>query len=79
MTIFGPEQLKEIVTKTIPAQDPDDQHNFVVVGGVDQSGSQVVARFERNKKGRWTLDADAVWRHEWSGENKVGAEVLLKW
>jgi hypothetical protein len=26
-----------------------------------------------------TLGADAVWRHEWSGDNSVGAKVLLRW
>jgi hypothetical protein len=78
-TIFSPDQLKEIVTKTIPADDPQDHHNFALVGGIDQSGTQVVARFSRNHKDKWTLDADAVWRHEWAGDNKVGAEVLLKW
>ncbi len=77
-TIFSPDQLKEIVTKTIPADDPKDHHNFVLVGGIDQTGSQVVARFEK-KHDTWTLDADAVWEHQWAGDNKVGAQVLLKW
>jgi hypothetical protein len=77
-TIFAPDQLKKIVEQTIPASNPQDHHDFVLVGGVDQTGAQVVARFEK-KKDKWTLDADAVWRHNWSGDNQVGAEVLLKW
>jgi hypothetical protein len=78
-TIFSPDQLKDIVEKTIPKDTADEQHNFAVVGGIDQDGAQVVARFERDHKGKWKLDADAVWRHEWTGEDKVGAQVLLKW
>lgn len=77
-TIFSPEQLKEIVNKTIPADDPQDSHNFVLVGSIDQTGSQVVARFEK-KYNKWVLDTDAVWQHDWSGEDRVGAQVLLKW
>lgn len=78
-SIFSPDALKKIVTETIPQDDPNDQHNFALVGGIDQGGTQVVARFSRNRKDKWQLDADAVWRHEWDGDNKVGAQVLLKW
>jgi hypothetical protein len=78
-TIFAPADLQKIVNETIPAAVPGDDHQFVVVGGVDQQGSQVVARFEKKSDQGWTLDADAVWRHQWSGDNQVGAQVLLKW
>lgn len=78
-TIFSPDQLAKIVNETIPADDPQDNHKFALVGGIDQDGTQVVARFRKTHDDSWTLDANAVWRHEWSGDNKVGAQVLLKW
>ena len=78
-SIFGPEELKKIVTETLPQDDPQDQHNFALVGGIDQTGAQVVARFKRNHKDKWELEADAAWHHDWSGDDKVGAQVLLKW
>ncbi len=76
--IFSPEALAKIVNDTIPAEQPGDTHNFVLVGGVDQTGAQIVARFEK-ARGKWTLDADAVWHHNWTGDNTVGAQVLMKW
>ncbi len=77
-SIFSPEALAKIVNDTIPASVPGEQHNFVLVGGVNQEGAQVVARFEKQQHG-WVFDADAVWKYDWTGNSTVGAQVLLKW
>lgn len=79
MTIFAPDQLNQIIKDTIPLADPADEHKFALVGGIDKDGSQVVARFHKHSGQGWTLDANGVWRHEWAGDNKVGAQVLLTW
>lgn len=71
--IFSPEALAKVVSETLPADaKPGDK---VVVGTVDQNGAQVVASFKL--KDKWELQAAA--RHEWNGDNSVGAKVLLRW
>jgi len=70
--IFSPEQLDKIITETLP---PDMTATHAVVGAVDQNGVRVVASFKKTT--HWELQAAA--EHEWTGENKVGAKVLLTW
>jgi len=71
--IFAPEHLDKLVAETLPKDAAPGSK--VVVGTVDQQGAQVVAAFKFNDK--WELQTAA--RHEWSGDNSVGAKVLLKW
>lgn len=71
--ILSPEALQRVIVETLP---PDGRPNEkIVVGTVDQHGAQVVASFKM--KERWELQAAA--RHDWSGENTLGAKVLLRW
>lgn len=77
-TIFSPAQLDQIINETIPAAT-DYTHTNAVVFGVDQAGAQVVAHFVLSAEGNWELDTDGVARHTWSGDNQVGAKVILKW
>lgn len=76
--IFSPEALAKIVNDTLPSAT-DKDHTNAIVGGIDQNGAQVVAHFEYDAKRGWVLNADAVARHDWSGDNSVGARVILKW
>jgi hypothetical protein len=71
--IFSQEQLAKIVAESLPSDARPGEK--VVIGTVDQHGAQVVASFKL--KDHWELQAAA--RHEWSGENEVGARVLLRW
>lgn len=74
--IFSPEQLDKIVTETLPADAGPGTK--VVVGAIDQHGAQVVASFKSSLDGTgWELQAAA--RHDWNGDNSVGAKVLLRW
>lgn len=72
-SIFSPEALKKVIDNTLPADGKTGEK--VVVGTVDQNGAQVVASFKFKEK--WELQAAA--RHEWAGDNSVGAKVLLRW
>lgn len=72
-SIFSQEALSKIVAESLP---PDPEKNHAIVGTVDQHGAQVVAGF-KFKDGKWELQGAA--RHEWTGEDSVGAKVLLKW
>lgn len=79
MNIFTPQQLQKIIDDVIPAADPKDEHSFVLVGGVNRDGAQVVARFEKDFKRGWSLGTNAAWEHDWTGDDHVGAKVLVKW
>lgn len=73
-TYFSQDQLKKSVEKILPA-DPGVGEK-VIVGTVDSTGVQVVAAF-KFKDGKWELQGAA--RHDWSGDNTLGAKVILRW
>ena len=73
-SIFSPEALQKIVLDTLPTDGQPNEK--VVVGTIDQHGAQVVASF-KFREDRWELQAAA--RHDWTGEDSVGAKVLLRW
>lgn len=70
-TIFSPDQLKQLVTKTLV--DVPKDHKIAVVGTVDQHGAEVVANFT-SQNNEWQLQA--AYRHDWSGDNEIGATVM---
>lgn len=74
-SIFSPEALDKIVNETIPSTPNATDFHSYVVGGIDQDGAQVVAllKFSDDK---WEVSAAA--RHNWTGDNSVGAKVLLR-
>jgi len=72
-SIFSPEHLDKLVADTLPKDAAPGTK--VVVGTIDKDGAQVVASFKLQDK--WTLQAAG--RHEWNGDNTVGAKVLLQW
>jgi hypothetical protein len=77
-SIFSPEQLNKIVAETLPTDAKPNEK--IVVGTVDQHGVQVVASFKNTVHSdglNWELQAAA--RHDWTGDNSVGAKVLLRW
>ena len=79
--IFTPDQLRRLVTETLPLDAP--AHAHVVVGTVDQHGAQIVASFKREPLGtdfgcQWEVQAAA--HYDWaSGETRAEARVLLQW
>jgi hypothetical protein len=73
MSVFSNAQLQKIIADTLPADAKPGEK--VVVGAIDQNGVKVVASFKL--KEHWELQAAA--EHEWSGEDHVGAKVLLRW
>ncbi len=77
MTMFSQDALAKIVADTLPPST-DQTHTNAVIGIIDQRGVQVVASFSRPKGSAvWTLQAAA--KHDWTGDNEVGAKVILKW
>lgn len=76
MTIFNADQLATLVS-TIPNDLPEGHAN-AIVGGVDQTGAQVVVGFQRDAlKGTW--QAQGAYRHTWAGDNQVGAKLIYSW
>ena len=72
-TFFSQAQLAKIVSETLPPVS--DDHTIAVVGTVDADGAQVVANFTRRTgSGDWQLQA--AYRHDWNGDDRVGAHVM---
>jgi len=78
MTYFSPDQLKRIVSETLPQAVGPDHHNAVVVG-VDQAGAQVVASFTRPAWTGATWAVQAAATHAWTGDTTAAARVVLSW
>lgn len=74
MTIFSPTQLNAIVAKALP--EVPDGHTNAIVGTVDNTGAQVLVSF-KSQDSRWK--ATGVARHDWTGENEVGASLVYSW
>lgn len=75
MTVFSKEQLAAIV-KTA-ALDVPDGHKNAIVGGVDESGAQVIVSVKLDTQNRWT--AQGAIRHDWTGKNFAGGELIYSW
>ena len=73
MTLFSQDQLQKLITDTMPADAKPGEK--IVVATVDSSGTKVVASFKLNQ--HWDLQAAA--EHDWAGDDKAGAKVLLRW
>lgn len=71
--VFSQARLAEIVASVLPSDAKPGEK--VVVGTIDDHGAQVVASFKL--RDAWELQAAA--RHDWNGDNTVGAKVLLRW
>lgn len=77
MTYFTPDQLATIVKETIPESVTGNQRN-AIVASFDPQGVKIVASFSRPwYSATWKLQAVA--EHDWTGNNSVGANVLLSW
>lgn len=76
MTIFSPAQLSALAA-TIPPDLPVGHRN-ALVGGVDSTGAQVVLVFSR-PLGVGTFQAQGAIRHDWSGDDSVGAKFMYSW
>lgn len=72
--LFSPEQLA-VAAKTVNNLVPDG-HTNAVVGTVDSSGAQVLLTMKR-RESRWV--ATAIARHDWTGDNALGASVVYSW
>lgn len=74
--IFSQEQLRKIVDDQLKASDLPKDHKVAVVGTVDRDGAQAIAVFTKSTvDGDWQFSAGA--RHEWTGDNSVGAKVVF--
>lgn len=71
--MFSAEQLQKLVTENLPPPGKPGEH--VVIGTIDQHGAKVMATFAFENG--WQLQA-AV-QHEWSGEHRTGATILMRW
>jgi hypothetical protein len=71
LTIFSKEQLDKLVSETLPPASAG--HKVAVVGTVDQHGAQIVAGFTSDNN-RWRFNG--AFRHDWTGDNTVGAQVM---
>lgn len=76
LTIFSAAQLTKLVNDTMPKDAQPGDHITVLT--VDQAGAQIAASFKL-KADKVTWDLQAAARHDWTGENSVGAKILLRW
>ena len=74
LIVFGPDQLAAAVKQADAAVPPG--HTNALVGTVDSTGAQVLLTMKMGTGG-WT--ASGIARHDWSGDNQIGASVVYSW
>lgn len=70
-TIFSPSQLTALVTSILPELPAG--HTNAVVATVDTSGVKLIAGFSKDNN-RWQFNG--AFEHDWTGENKLGANLI---
>jgi len=75
--ILSQAYLKQVAVETLAQADLPTGHTNAIVGTVDSTGAQVLASFKLGADNHWT--ATGVAKHEWSGDNQVGASVVYSW
>lgn len=70
--LFTPEALQQIIAN-LPA--PDSAKPHTMIGSVDSNGAQVAVMMTFADK--WTVEG--IVKHDWSGDNSVGAKFIGKW
>lgn len=72
--LFDAATLRKLVEDTIPSTLPPD-HTSALVGTVDSAGVGVVVSCKKDTaKGTW--EVRGVLKHEWTGGDKAGAQVI---
>lgn len=71
--LFTPEALQQIIQKLPP--EPNDGKTHSLIGSVDSQGVQVavVMKFAD------TWQVQGVVKHDWNGDNTVGAKLIGRW
>lgn len=73
--MFSDRELNDAVNSSL--EGVPDGHRHAVVAGVDRDGVKIVASLKLDDKDRWVLQGAA--EHDWNGDNKVGAKLILSW
>lgn len=74
ITVLTPSQVQSLINTMPPLPS---NHTNAIVGTLDQNGAQVLASFKMGPGDKWIATGAA--RHEWSGQNEVGASVIYSW
>lgn len=74
MVIFSQTQLDAAVK--VAQQAVPMGHSNAIVGTVDNTGAQVVVSMKLDAD-HWT--AKGAIRHDWTGQNIVGASMIYSW
>lgn len=69
--IFTPEALQKVIASATPFVPQG--HKMAVVCTVDSDGAQAVVNLH-SKGDVWTVGA--AYKHDWNGDNAVGADVV---
>ena len=75
VTLFSQDQLATAVAAALPLVP--DGHTNAVIGIVDAKGVQVIVTMKLGDHDRW--QATGYGRHEWTGDNQVGASLVYSW
>jgi phosphorylcholine metabolism protein LicD len=70
---FSENQLDRLVADILPIDAKPNEK--IVVGLITDEGAQIIASFKF--KNNWEIQAAA--KHDWTGNNSVGAKILLRW
>lgn len=76
--VFTQEFLESSVKKFIDNNEMTKDHRLAFVGITDEHGIKGIASLRLNWRGdQLYMRIDALAEHEWTGDNKIGAQLLF--
>lgn len=77
-SLFSRPELARQIAAALADTPMPAGHDSAIIGGVDTNGAQIVLVAKISVK-TGTLKISGLARHEWTGDNSVGAAVLYSW
>lgn len=80
--VFTQEFFTNVIKKSIANGDLPADHKLAIIGAVDEKGVQAIVSIQVVDKPtaenrRLNIKVQAIVEHEWSGNNKAGAQLLF--
>lgn len=79
--VFTNEFISKVVKQSIESGDMPADHKLAFIGIVDERGARAVVSVQIVKKiidvNELTVKIQGVVEHEWTGDNKAGAQLLF--
>ena len=75
--IFTNQFITDVVKKSIANGDIPEDHKLAFIGVVDERGARAIVSAQIVNKESLNVKIQGIFEHQWTGENKAGAQLLF--